>query len=215
MSSARLDLTDEVRRLLDHLANAAADAPATRRATQLLRQAVAELNANDGKGANWRAVGRFSDERHHAHFLDASPFTGRFSPLAPPIALRVEDDEVIGDVVYGRPYEGPPGFVHGGFIAGGFDEVLGYAQARSDQPGMTGRLTIGYRSPTPLHTPLQYRARLTKFDGRKNTVTAELRVAADDRLCAEATGLFIALHPHHRQRLWPAAAGEGATPPPG
>ena len=38
----------------------------------------------------------------------------------------------------GPAYEGPPGCVHGGFIAAAFDEVLGSTQSLSGSPGMTG-----------------------------------------------------------------------------
>ena len=64
----------------------------------------------------------------------------------------------LGLVRFGSAYEGPPGHVHGGFVAAAFDEVLGYVQSLGGRPGMTGTLTVRYRSPTPLYTELRFEA---------------------------------------------------------
>ena len=123
--------------------------------------------------------------------FDNSPLMGLANPLAPPMRLEVHDDRVVGTVTCGSAYEGPPGHVHGGFVAAMFDELLGYAQGLSGRQGMTGRLTVSYRSPTPLHTELTCTGWLASAEGRKVLVKGELY--AGDRLCAEAEGLFIAI----------------------
>jgi acyl-coenzyme A thioesterase PaaI-like protein len=128
----------------------------------------------------------------HASF-DRSPIIGHANPLAPPLLLVQEGDVVRGEVTFGSAYEGPPGCVHGGFVAATFDELLGATQSLSGAPGMTGRLIVNYRSPTPLHTPLRLEARLASVVGRKITTTGELY--SGDRLCAEAEGLFISINP--------------------
>ena len=58
---------------------------------------------------------------------------------------------------------------------------------------MTGRLTVHYRSPTPLETELRFVGWLERVDGRKIFTKGELW--AGDRLCAEAEGLFISIQP--------------------
>jgi acyl-coenzyme A thioesterase PaaI-like protein len=127
----------------------------------------------------------------HASF-EHSPFLGLANPLAPPMSIQLGDDEVVrGEVTFGAAYEGPPGCVHGGYVAAIFDEVLGTTQSIGGPPGMTGRLTIHYRSPTPLHVPLRLEGRLVKRDGRK--IFTEGALYAGDRLCAEAEGLFISI----------------------
>ncbi len=134
----------------------------------------------------------------HASF-EHSPFIGLANPLSPPIRLREEDGKVRGTVVFGSAYEGPPGCVHGGYIAGAFDEVLGATQTLSGNPGMTGTLTVKYRSPTPLHTALDFVSELQRVEGRKIYTHAEL--FAGERLCAEADGLFISMEPGRFQAL--------------
>jgi len=123
--------------------------------------------------------------------FEHSPFIGRANPLAPPMYLQVIDDVVHGRVVFGSAYEGPPGCVHGGYVAAAFDELLGATQSLSGAPGMTGTLKVIYRSPTPLHTELHYVGTLTRVEGRK--IFTNGTVSAGGVLCAEAEGIFISI----------------------
>lgn len=126
-----------------------------------------------------------------AAFFDMSPLIGLSNPMSPPIRLHVDGDTVRGTVTFGAAYEGPPGHVHGGFVAAAFDEVLGFAQSLTGNPGMTGTLTIRYRRPTPLHTELRFEARVVRVEGRK--IFTEGRLYAGEGLTAEAEGLFISV----------------------
>lgn len=124
-------------------------------------------------------------------FFDHSPMLGRANPLAPPLTMRKRGMVMEARATFGAAYEGPPGCVHGGYIAAAFDEVLGSAQSLGGRPGMTGRLTAHYRSPTPLHTELRFEGWVDRVEGRKTFTLGTLH--AGDRLCAEAEGLFIAI----------------------
>ncbi|MFQ5417462.1 MAG: PaaI family thioesterase, partial [Myxococcota bacterium] len=99
----------------------------------------------------------------------------------------------------GAAYEGPPGSVHGGFVAAAFDEVLGFVQSLSGSPGFTGTLTIRFRSPTPLHTGLEYRCQIDRKQGRK--IFASGQLFAGETLCAEAEAIFISARPEMFQKL--------------
>jgi hypothetical protein len=130
-------------------------------------------------------------------FFDQSPLIGLANPLAPPIEMgKTSDTTASGFVTFGSAYEGPPGSVHGGFVAAAFDEVLGYVQSLAGRGGFTGTLTIRYRKPTPLHTELHFDTRLTGTEGRK--IFTEGRLYAGDGLCAEAEGIFISVD----ERRW-------------
>jgi acyl-coenzyme A thioesterase PaaI-like protein len=96
-----------------------------------------------------------------------------------------------GRVTFSSAYEGPPGCVHGGYVAAAFDEVLGSTQSLAGRPGMTANLSVDYRSPTPLHTELRFESWVTGVEGRKTYTHGTLH--AGDRLCAEADGLFVAI----------------------
>lgn len=137
-------------------------------------------------------AGRTADGPTDNSVFDHSPLMGRANPLAPPLEPEVHDDRIVCHVTFGSAYEGPPGCVHGGFVAAAFDELLGLTQSLSGAPGMTGRLTIHYRQPTPLHTPLRLEGVLTDVDGRK-ILTSGRMTTPDGTLTAEAEGLFISI----------------------
>ena len=126
-------------------------------------------------------------------FHDRSPVVGLSNPLAPPLDFYPDPttQSVKGVGYFGHAYEGAPGCVHGGFVATAFDELLGMACIFSGNPGMTGSLEVQYRSPTPVCAELRFEGRFDRCDGRKIFTSAE--VYAGDRLCAEATGLFISI----------------------
>jgi acyl-coenzyme A thioesterase PaaI-like protein len=125
-----------------------------------------------------------------AAFFDQSPIIGLSNPLAPPVAVRRSGERSAeGRARFGAAYEGPPGCVHGGWVAAAFDEVLGFVQSLAGSPGFTGTLTIRYRKPTPLHTDLRFEATVTGTERRKTF--AEGRLYAGDLLTAEAEAIFI------------------------
>lgn len=125
--------------------------------------------------------------------FDHSPILGIANPVAPPMHLYEEDAVVIGEVRFGQAYEGPPGCVHGGFVAATFDEVLGAAQSLSGAPGMTGTLKIRYEAPTPLFHDLRFEGRLVGVERRK--IFTEGVCMANGQVTARAEGIFISLNP--------------------
>jgi acyl-coenzyme A thioesterase PaaI-like protein len=124
-------------------------------------------------------------------FFDHSPLSGMANPIAPPLRSEIVDGVVHGTVRFGGAYEGPPGSVHGGFVAALHDDILGQANGTNGKPSMTGTLTVVYRRPTPLYVDLRYEARLDRVDGRKQFCTSQLW--AGDVLCNEAEGIFVTI----------------------
>ena len=157
-------------------------------AAERVEGAVAVL---DGVTRPWRASmparPRVGVEPHD--FFPFSPMIGLYSPLAPPLHCELRDGGVVSHAVLGAAYEGPPGCVHGGIIAGLFDELLGVANIAGGAGAMTGTLTIAYRSPTPLYTDLTLSGHVESIEGRKVRTVGTLY--AGDRLCVEANGIFI------------------------
>jgi acyl-coenzyme A thioesterase PaaI-like protein len=100
-----------------------------------------------------------------------------------------EDKHVHAEFSLGALYEGPPGLVHGGVSALILDQMLGEAAAVGGGPGMTGRLTVHYRRPTPL-AELRSEAWLDSTTGRKSIVRGFI-ADADGNATVEAEGLFI------------------------
>ena len=183
---------EALRRIMHRLHASRADAEQLSVAADNLEQLAAELEGGLDVGSMYEGFGESPLAGRDPHaFFDHSPMLGRANPMAPPLELWPEGDRMKGRATFGPAYEGPPGCVHGGYIAAAFDEVLGSAQSLGGRPGMTGRLTINYRSPTPLGSELTFDAALESVSGRKTLVNGTLH--AGDRLCAEAEGLFIAI----------------------
>ncbi|HEY3141166.1 MAG TPA: PaaI family thioesterase [Acidimicrobiales bacterium] len=182
---------DALRRIVHRLHGSRAEADELAEVADEL-EALAQRLDNLTAGSMYEGFGEspLAGQDPHA-FFDHSPMLGRANPLAPPLMLWAEDEVMHGLATFDAAYEGPPGCVHGGYIAAAFDEVLGSTQSLAGQPGMTGRLTVNYRSPTPLRTELRFTARVVEVSGRKTFTHGTLH--AGDRLCAEAEGLFISI----------------------
>ena len=187
-------VVDALRRATDLVVRPGAPPGVLADAAEHVERAVERLEASTRP---WRASMPARPRVNLAphQFFPFSPMIGRYSPLAPPVRCRVQDGRVVGRAELGAAYEGPPGCVHGGIIAGLFDEVLGVANIAAGVGAMTGTLTVVYRSPTPLYTELRLEARTETTERR--TVRAAGTLHAGDRLCAEAEGTFI-LVPHER-----------------
>jgi acyl-coenzyme A thioesterase PaaI-like protein len=110
-----------------------------------------------------------------------------------PVGLRLAfyataPDEVTVHYTAPKHYEGFPGILHGGIVASILDEAGGRA-AMADDPNrfmFTAKLEVKYRQPTPIETPLVITGKMIKLRDRLAMTHAEIRIAADNTLCAEA-----------------------------
>ncbi len=133
-----------------------------------------------------------TDDPERLALFDHSPLIGLSNPLSPPLVMSHDPDnpdQILAHVTFGPAFEGPPGCVHGGYVAAVFDEVLGATQSLSGTEGMTAHLDVDYRTPTPLGRRLDIRGWVIAREGRKIWAGAE--IYAGDRLCAESKALFL------------------------
>ena len=185
-------LADQTRLLVDRLV--ATDAP-----DEVIDAALEELASAAARfeGYHQGSLYGFSEManagKREDPLYDHSPLIGIANPLAPPMHIREEGGIIVAEVIFGQAYEGPPGCVHGGYVAASFDEVLGATQSLSGAPGMTGTLSIRYESPTPLQTLLRFEGPLVGTERRK--IFTEGACYAGDRLTASAQGIFISMQP--------------------
>ncbi len=183
-----LEVTEQLRRLIELTVRTAASPAALATASKALAQVETVLAENLPPWSP--SVGLMpGPNRNPNDYFPFSPVIGRYNPLSGPAEFEAKDGVVTGRANLGSAYEGPPGCVHGGVIAEIFDELLGVANISAGAGAMTGTLTIIYRSPTPLYTELTLAAHTISIDGRKVNATGTLYVG--DRLCAEAQGIFI------------------------
>jgi acyl-coenzyme A thioesterase PaaI-like protein len=133
-----------------------------------------------------------------------NPVYGPGSPLAPPLLVTESaDGRVTGEVTLGKAYEGPPGLGHGGVTATLLDHVLARAARSAGHGGLTATLSVRYRRPVPLGTPLLLRAELRSREGRRATATATLTTAADpETVLAEGEAVLVALRPERAAEVF-------------
>jgi acyl-coenzyme A thioesterase PaaI-like protein len=185
----RVRLAQAVRHLIDAALTAEdASADDLLDAADRTERIAAELHGHTDLGDRPSGMRRRA-EMSHDDYLPRSPLVGQVSPLAPPIDYEHDNGRLTGRGEFHAAYEGPPGYVHGGWIALAFDEMLGMANIATGHPGMTGRLSIRYRRPTPLHRPVTFEAWTEEVDGRRIVTRGTLTV--DDAVTAEAEGLFV------------------------
>ena len=127
--------------------------------------------------------------RLDALLVERSTINGRANPLSPPVRMWADGDLIRAEAFFTAPYEGPPGRVHGAWVAACFDEILGCAQGASGAFGFTGTLTVTMRRATPLYTKITYEAGFSHREGRK--LHGWGRCYADGTLTAEASGIFV------------------------
>jgi acyl-coenzyme A thioesterase PaaI-like protein len=121
---------------------------------------------------------------------------GLRNPVAPPLSVNYGADGLVwSEFALGAPYEGPPGYVHGGVCAMVLDHVLGATAHKPGKPAYTGTLHIRFLRATPLG-PLRAEARVDRVEGVKTF--AEGHLADAQGITVQAEGVFF--HPRENQQ---------------
>lgn len=177
------------RRVIDALLHAGDRSPVEMAAVAAQLDAVAQHLERHAPTREERLVDMWAGEGVTRH----DPVTGPENAIAPPLHLAGRDDgSIVGRVVLGMPYQGPPGCVHGGVSALLLDHTLGVANHWAGESGMTGTLTLRYHRPTPLFEELVVSGRQVSVDGRKIRTTGE--ITANGEVCVSADGIFVNKH---------------------
>jgi hypothetical protein len=122
-------------------------------------------------------------------YLDHAYDIGSFNPSFPVYEVTVDGDLARGSVEFPIVYEGPPGIVHGGFLAVFFDCVIQHHNCELGVAGKTTDLQLRYRRPTPLRTRLDFEV-VRAVDGER--IESNARLLLGDKVCAEARMLAVA-----------------------
>lgn len=131
------DEDDEVERLIADL----------ERTEEVLRQRVPpDLSPRVGPAAS--GDGRV--------YLDHAFDIGSYNAFFPEYEIEVDGDRARGVVAFPIAYEGPPGLVHGGFLALFFDCAVQHHNCELGLAGKTTSLLLTYRRPAPLLDELRF-----------------------------------------------------------
>lgn len=187
-------LADALRRCIDAATTLGGDASALASLARGAEDLAREMAALSGeRGVALFGGGAESEPGAMSAGVPFSPVMGQLNPIAPPLVLHRDGDRVAGSVSLGSPYQGAPGLVHGAIVAAIYDEVLALANMLNGPSGPTGRLSVHFRKPTPLHTPLRFEAWTDRVDDRK--VLSKGRCLVDGVVVSEAEGLYIRMRP--------------------
>jgi acyl-coenzyme A thioesterase PaaI-like protein len=116
-------------------------------------------------------------------YLDHARDVGTYNPCFPDYDLVVDGERASGTVTFPIAYEGPPGVVHGGFLALLFDCAVQHHNCDVGVTGKTISMTLRYRRPAPLLRPLAFTIERSTTEAR---IRSQARLYAGGRLLCEA-----------------------------
>jgi hypothetical protein len=175
-----VDLAAGLRDLTDTVLSLERTSPELEALVQTVREAQRTL-AQQAPADPRPRVGEHADDDTRRVYVDHGYEVGAYNPCFPVYSMELDGDRAYGTVEFSVSYEGPPGIVHGGFLALFFDCVLQELNCALGLAGKTTELSMRYRRPAPLLTPLSFRAERT-VEERRITAHAELFLG-DDLLC--------------------------------
>lgn len=178
-------LAQRTRELIDASLHTTVDHETVEEVTAALEVLTEKLRKESDPGFLGVKIGPDGSGRNHGNAV-----VGLRNPFAPPLKVeKTKEGTAFAAFHLGAAYEGPPSLVHGGVSALILDQMLGEAAAAGGAPGMTGRLDLTYRRPTPLGD-LTAKAWIHEVNGHKTTVRGHI-LGPDGEPTVEAEGLFI------------------------
>ena len=181
-------LTETLLRVAEIPESAAPRVEEALRALDALREALAPVALGD-------ALPRLGPEpRTQRPYYLSGVITGAHHPLRPDLEIGHEAGVTRGSVTFGVTFEGPPGCVHGGFVAHFFDQILGQHNLWAGIPAMTASLTVRYRRGTPILRTLGFEVTHEIAPGAASEtrkVITRSALVADGTLFSEAEGFFV------------------------
>ena len=182
-----LEAAGQVRELLDAMVRLDVRTPAAPELVERLEE-VLELLRREIAPESAMVPDLFKDRK--GDYMDRSPVSGVLNPMAPPVSLRMDGENgVRTSTRLGLPYQGPPGRVHGGWVATLLDHLMGFAAGTVDQWIFTRSLTVDYDHAVPLFEELELTAWVEEIDGRKIWVRGQIETGG--KVVAQARGLWL------------------------
>ena len=117
------------------------------------------------------------------------------------LVLHLEHERSWTGVVLDRRFEGWEGIAHGGIVATILDEVMAWSLVAGDNWGVTARLSVDFRRPVPIETPVRAQGWVTR--ARRRVVDTAARVVDESTglELATATGVYVAAGAARKREL--------------
>ncbi len=108
------------------------------------------------------------------------------------LVLHVEPERAWTEFVLDRRFEGWEGIAHGGILCTVLDEVMAWSLASADNWGVTARMSVSFRKPASLDTPLRAEGWVTRTRRRLVETAARVIDLATGEELATAGGTYLA-----------------------
>jgi hypothetical protein len=129
----------------------------------------------------------------HRVYLDHATDIGAFNPCFPEYRFdRLDGETASGRVAFPLIYEGPPGLVHGGFLAVFFDSVIQHQNCVVGLSGKTRSLQVTFRRPTPVLSELRFDISRSPV---QRGITSTARLLLDEEVLCFGEVTTLALPP--------------------
>lgn len=129
------------------------------------------------------------------------------------LVLHVERDRAWTDLELETRFQGWDGIAHGGILCTILDEVMAWSLAGADNWGMTARMSVDFRKPVPLATPLHAEGWITRTRRRIIDTQGRIVDATTGVELATATGVYVAADESRKAELRARYGFRGPTTP--
>ncbi len=136
-------------------------------------------------------------------YIDHSRHIGAYNPCFPVYDINVDGNHAWGQVEFPLVYEGPPGVVHGGFLAVFFDSVIQHHNCDLGVAGKTTSLSLRYKRPTPLLSLLDFTIDRSVESDR---IASAAQLVGNEIVLCEAQMTAVASDPAHLPEVSPRRA---------
>jgi uncharacterized protein (TIGR00369 family) len=116
------------------------------------------------------------------------------------LQLHLEERRSWSEFVVDSRFEGWRGVTHGGIIATILDEVMAWALVAEDNWGVTARMTIEFKRPVPVGTPVRAEGWIVRTR-RRLVNTAGQIVDANGTPLATAEAVYVAATEERKREL--------------
>ncbi len=145
-----------------------------------------------------RAVVGLPDFRFEPHECFAC---GELNEHGLHLVLHVTPEGCWTETTLAARFQGWDAVAHGGIVTTILDEVMAWSVIGRDTWGVTARLSIAFRKPVPVGTPIRAEGRVVEDRRRTFRTSGRILDPATGDVLADAEGTFVAAPPAQLARL--------------
>ena len=113
--------------------------------------------------------------------------------------LHVDGERCWTTIALPQRFQGWDGIAHGGIVCSILDEVMAWSLVDQDNWGLTARLSVDFKRPVPLETPIHAEGWITQTRRRLISTAGRIVDPATGTLLATAEATYVAA-PEDRKR---------------